>query len=141
MLNKKLKICALALFSILVLSACTQAPADDQSSTTETSFTNYLVYSREVLEEAYKNPENKTILYFYAPWCPTCRAFDNELKTENDQIPENVVIIQVDYDSEKELKKKYNISTQHTLVQLDQNGEEITKWVGGGIDLLKQELQ
>ena len=33
---------------------------------------------------------------------------------------------------EKELAKKYGITYQHTYVQIDSAGKELTKWNGGG---------
>jgi len=45
-------------------------------------------------------------------------------------IPENLTILKVDYDSATDLKKKYAVTTQHTLVQVDQGGNLIKKWSG-----------
>ena len=36
----------------------------------------------------------------------------------------------------KELAQKYSITYQHTFVQIDAEGKEITKWNGGKIDEL-----
>jgi len=46
-------------------------------------------------------------------------------------IPANVTILDVDYDEYSDLKQKYGVTTQHTLVQVDAEGNEIAKWVGG----------
>jgi hypothetical protein len=42
-------------------------------------------------------------------------------------IPEGVTLVEVDYDTEKDLAKKYNVRYQHVLVQIDKSGNEITK--------------
>jgi ABC-type uncharacterized transport system YnjBCD substrate-binding protein len=46
-------------------------------------------------------------------------------------IPEGVYILDVDYDNSAELKQKYGVTMQHTLVQVDAKGNMITKWSGG----------
>ena len=70
------------------------------------------------------------VLFFHAPWCPTCRALDTELNASLNNIPENLTILKTDYDSETQLKQKYGITYQHTLVQVDANGNLIKKWSG-----------
>lgn len=96
-------------------------------------FGAYESYSPEKLKEI-KDGE-KVVLFFKASWCPTCRAADNEFKT--DGIPNNVRILSVDYDNSAELKKKYGVTLQHTFVQVDKDGELITKWIGGGVGKLE----
>lgn len=71
------------------------------------------------------------ILFFHAPWCPTCKALDTNINASLTGIPANTKILKVDYDSSTELKKKYGVTYQHTLVQVDKDGNMITKWSGG----------
>lgn len=70
------------------------------------------------------------VLDFYASWCPSCRALEKNILENADEIPSDVAILKVDYDSETELKKKYGVTQQHTLVQVDKDGNQIAKWVG-----------
>lgn len=70
------------------------------------------------------------ILFFHASWCPSCRALNGDIEKNIGNIPEQVSILKTDYDTETELKKKYGVTYQHTLVQVDQNGEMIKKWSG-----------
>ena len=44
------------------------------------------------------------------------------------------MLFKTDYDSEKELKKQYGITYQHTFVYVDKDGKQIKKWSGGAID-------
>ncbi|RJR28345.1 thioredoxin, partial [candidate division WWE3 bacterium] len=74
--------------------------------------------------------EGKVVLFFNAKWCPTCRALTKDVQSKISEIPEDVLILSIDYDSEKELKKKYGITYQHTLVQIDSLGNQIKKWSG-----------
>lgn len=94
----------------------------------------YVEYSKEALENASKN---KRVLFFYANWCPTCRPADENFKENSLKLPEDLTLIRVNYNDsdtdqeEKDLAKKYNVTYQHTFVQIDENGKEITKWNGG----------
>lgn len=73
---------------------------------------------------------NGAILFFHASWCPTCQALDSNLKNSLEKIPEGVAILKVSYDKETELKKKYEVTYQHVLVQVDAEGNLIQKWSG-----------
>lgn len=70
-----------------------------------------------------------TVLFFHASWCPSCSAADKGISAG--VIPENLSILKVDYDSSTDLRKKYGVVAQHTFVQVDADGNEIKKWVGG----------
>jgi len=75
--------------------------------------------------------EGKVVLFFNASWCPTCKAIDADIKASLSDIPANTLIMSVDYDSSKDLKVKYGVTTQHTFVQVDADGNSLNKWVGG----------
>lgn len=93
----------------------------------------YVVYSSETYEA---NKQQKRVLYFHATWCPTCKVVNQEFETSANTIPLGVVVLKTDYDTEKELKAKYGVTYQHTFVQVDAEGEAITKWNGGGVNEL-----
>jgi thiol-disulfide isomerase/thioredoxin len=90
----------------------------------------YQVYSPEALQAA-QETDNKIVLFFHATWCPSCRALDSEITSNLAEIPENLTIFKVNYDAETALKQQYGVTTQHTLVQIDSTGNEVTKWSGG----------
>jgi len=71
------------------------------------------------------------VLTFTADWCPSCRALEADLETNAGAIPSNLTILDVDFDSATDLKKKYGVTSQHTLVQIDAQGNEIQSWRGG----------
>jgi thiol-disulfide isomerase/thioredoxin len=75
--------------------------------------------------------EGKVVLFFNASWCPQCQAIDKDIKASLSDIPKDTLILSVDYDTNKDLKTKYGVTTQHTFVQVDANGSSLTKWVGG----------
>lgn len=94
----------------------------------------YLPYSESVFETA---ASGKRVLFFYADWCPTCRPTDADLQANMSKIPEGVTVLRVNYNdtatdqAEKDLAKKYGVTYQHTFVQIDAEGNEVTKWNGG----------
>lgn len=92
----------------------------------------YLDYSPETLKSELAEG-HKVVLFFHAPWCPFCKAADAAFKAKLDQIPTNVVVLKTDYDSNTALKQKYGVTYQHTFVQIDKDGNMITKWNGGDI--------
>lgn len=87
----------------------------------------YTAYAPEKLTFA---KEGKVVLFFRAGWCPTCRAVDADIRAHLSDIPKNVLILDVNYDTEKELKQKYGVTYQHTFVEVDALGNQIAKWQG-----------
>lgn len=88
---------------------------------------SYTTYSPDKLAMA---SEGKVVLFFKASWCPTCRALDANLKQNLQHIPADVTILEVDYDSATELKQRYGVTVQHTLVQVDESGNKLAMWNG-----------
>lgn len=71
------------------------------------------------------------VLDFSAPWCPSCRNFEKNVKAKLDAIPSDLTIVKVDYDSNAEMRAKYGVRVQHTFVQIDNQGNKIALWTGG----------
>jgi len=87
----------------------------------------YVAYEADLVgDERY----DQTMLFFYAPWCPECKAFDGELS--NSEIPDGIQVLRVDYDSAGDLRKKYGVTTQTTFVRVDADGAKQALWVGYG---------
>lgn len=74
--------------------------------------------------------DDTNVIFFAASWCPSCRSLDNNISENIDSIPSNMSIFKADYDAEEELKREYGVTTQHTLVQVDMDGNLIKKWSG-----------
>lgn len=89
----------------------------------------YTSYSDSAMADA--SEYGNTVLFFHASWCPTCRALKNNIIDSSGDIPGDLTILEVDYDDSTNLRKKYGVTYQHTLVQVDTDGELITKWSGG----------
>lgn len=96
------------------------------------STTKYIEFSKEDFELALS--QNKIILlYFYANWCPPCKAEQVKVHAAFDELAkENVVGFRVNYkDSETDsfeesLAKEHGITYQHTKVIL-KDGERVLK--------------
>ncbi len=89
----------------------------------------YLDYSDQnlVISEKY----GKTVLFFAATtWCSNCAELERGIKARVSELPEDITILKVDYDNDKETKAKYAVTIQTTLVLLDKNGKEIKRWIG-----------
>lgn len=117
----------------------TQNASNESTSAVTNIAPHYVWYSPETLANAQNG--GRVVLYFWASWCPTCKVLDTELKDRGNELPADLTVLKINYDTEKELKKKYQVASQHTLIQVDRNGEVINKWLGGNIDVIKQELQ
>jgi thioredoxin 1 len=103
-------------------SASTYLPSEDNATP------RYMIYTPVAFEAALGK---KRVLFFYASWCPTCRPADRDFQTYIDQIPKDVVLFQVDYDTERELKTQYSITYQHTFVLVDDSANTVKIWNGG----------
>ncbi|MFA6004966.1 MAG: thioredoxin family protein [Patescibacteria group bacterium] len=104
----------------------------------------YVEYSAAALEKAVTG---RRVLFFYASWCPTCRPADESFTQNSAKIPEDVTLLRVNYNDpdtdqeEKDLAQKYGITYQHTFIQIDSTGNEVTKWNGGQINELLSNLK
>ena len=74
-------------------------------------------------QSAVANTSGRKILFFYAPWCPQCRALEQSIKAGT--IPNDVTIFKTDFDSSTELRMKYGVNLQTTLVEIDSSGNKI----------------
>ncbi len=109
------------------------AKENDTTTTTEknsmmTKVGSYESYNASKIAMA--SATHDVVLYFRASWCPTCKALDGDIKSHLNDIPESLTILDVNYDNSTELKKKYGVTYQHTLVQVDAQGNIIKKWSG-----------
>ncbi len=111
--------------------------SDDKMMAKAGSYKNYSLETVKSEQEA----GNKVVLFFHASWCPFCKSADKAFTEGADKIPSGVTILKTDYDSNSELKTKHGVTTQHTFVQIDKAGNQITKWVSGDIDNLIKNLK
>jgi thiol-disulfide isomerase/thioredoxin len=66
-------------------------------------------------------------LFFHASWCPKCRALDEELRGAG--APDGLTVFKVDYDSRTDLRQRYGVTLQTTIVFVDDAGEKVSSVV------------
>ena len=63
--------------------------------------------------------EQVTLLHFHADWCPVCRRQDDALlEISKNKEFSHLTILKADYDKENDLKKRFNVKGQSTLIVL-----------------------
>lgn len=108
------------------ISQQTTQPQDSKTTetTTQTNPNGYQDYDAASVAQT----DGKKILFFHASWCPTCKALDQNIRAG--VIPADLTIFKVNYDTADALRKKHGVTYQHTLVQVDDGGEQLNKWFG-----------
>ena len=66
-------------------------------------------------------------LFFHASWCPQCRALDEDLRAAG--VPDGLTVFRVDYDSRTDLRQRYGVTIQTTIVFVDDAGAAISSVV------------
>lgn len=123
-----------AAFLIAVVPASIQAQ-EATASTAEQSASRATVLSFE--SEAQVNAlaaQGTTVVFFYAAWCPNCRATIAELNARWAEVNPDLTVIIADYDKEAALKGKFGVTYQDTFVLLDEAGNSVKSWNAGGVD-------
>lgn len=85
----------------------------------------YDLYDEDLIKSA---GENKVVLFFSSELCAECNNLDNDILTNKDEIPQNVLIMKVDFEVRQDLKDKYKVDKENTIVEIDQSGEMIKKF-------------
>jgi thioredoxin 1 len=94
-------------------------------------------YSAVALAEAEK-ANQPVALHFHADWCPTCRAQDKVVQTLK---TETGLDLTVNYDTEKELKRRFKVNSQSSLIVL-RGQKETARLVGDtSIDGIRDALK
>ena len=120
-------------------SSTNSAPDFENAGTVQ-----YMIYKNSLIEDL---SDTRRILFFYANWCSTCIPADKAIREGVSQIPQDVTIIRVNYndtdtdEEEKDLARKYGITYQHTFVQIDSDGKVVTKWNGGALTELLENIK
>jgi len=96
---------------------------DMQTNNTSQVTGKYIDYSPDIIEKT----TGTKIIYFHAPWCPQCRALEADIKAQG--VPGGVTIIKVDFDTNQELRSRYGVTLQTTLVLVGEDGSELKKFV------------
>lgn len=83
----------------------------------------YTSYDAEQIAES---DADHILLFFHATWCPSCRALDQDITENAANIPPDTEIYTLDYDIETDLKREYGITTQHSVIEIDSDGNAVS---------------
>jgi thioredoxin 1 len=97
------------------------------SSAPATTPGTYLTLA-EYEEDPSAHAGTKVVLFFHAPWCPSCRATEQAIGTSG--VPDGLTLVKVDFDTETALRQEYGVTYQHTFVQVDPEGTQLARWTG-----------
>lgn len=96
---------------------------------------SYETYSAAAVTSAL-SAGKEVVLFFHASRCPSCRNLEADINANT--LPDNTVVFKVDYDNSTDLKKKYGVTVQHTLVRIGSDLSMVSKNIGGTFtDLVK----
>jgi len=80
--------------------------------------------------DALINEGRPVIVHVHAPWCPNCRAQDTTLNSEiKSPSYKDVTFLEVDFDTQKEALKEFNVSMQSTILVF-KGGKELGRLTG-----------
>ena len=74
-----------------------------------------------------RNAKGNIVIFVGAKWCITCQNTDKSIITNVNSIPGDLTILNLDFDENKEVLKKYEVLIQHTFVKIDSQGKFIKK--------------
>ena len=107
----------------------TLPPAPAAQELTAGTFTTYSDDKLALAEDG------DVFVFFSADWCGKCQALEKDLNDNLSSIPGDVHILEANFDRDTDLKVKYGVNKQHTIVQVDANGNEVRKLPGGLLTL------
>lgn len=114
------------------MEASDDAMESDSSSSDDAMMMQGTMISRDTYDADPAVYADTTVIYlFHAEWCPTCKATEAALADGSVKVPGKVTLVQVDFDSATDLRKTYGVTMQHTLVQVDSDGNLVSKWTPG----------
>ena len=99
----------------------------------------YQVYSAAKLDAALKE-KKQVALFFYSAWSAISKRLDKDLANNASLIWKWKIVFRVDFDKENDLKKKYDVKSDHTTVyiksdksalKVDVNSVGVAQVIGG----------
>lgn len=77
--------------------------------------------------------KGKTVVFFFATWCPNCILTLTELSEKWSEVNPDITLVIADYDKEAGLKAEYGVTYQDTFVLLDTDAKSLKLWNAGGV--------
>lgn len=126
---------ATALLTVTGLGVAPLAPAQAEEATAQKA--TVVEYAGEA-DLAARAAKGKTVVFFFASWCPNCRATVTELNARWGDVSPGLTLVIADYDKETALKKRFGVTYQDTFVLLDGAAKPVKLWNSGGVDGLNR---
>ena len=123
----------LLLTALLLLSPAAIAPTIAEEAAVAAPASQVLAYEGEA-QLAELAAKGTTVVFFYAAWCPNCRATVTELNARWDEVNPGLTLVIADYDKEQALKARFGVTYQDTFVLLDKDGKGVELWNSGGVN-------
>jgi thiol-disulfide isomerase/thioredoxin len=83
------------------------------------------MYSQYSVTNLAQNVTGTNVIFFHAPWCPSCKSIDADITANLDKLPEGFQILKADFDSSTALRQKYGVTQQSTFVKVDKDGNKV----------------
>jgi thiol-disulfide isomerase/thioredoxin len=119
--------------SLLLLFPAALAPALAEDAATVAPASQVLSYEGDA-QLAELAAKGTTVVFFYAAWCPNCRATVTELNARWDEVNPGLSLVIADYDKEQALKARFGVTYQDTFVLLDKDAKGVELWNSGGVN-------
>ena len=111
---------------VLIIGAVFALRGSGEPATDRPADSRYIEWSEAAFAE---HADNQRWLNFHADWCPNCRALNTDIEANLDDIPTDVIIFKVDYDKSQDLKQRYGVTRQTTVVSVDSNGNQLDSFL------------
>ena len=133
MKNQKTTIIVVALLAVLFAALggffLLRGGEDAPENINQAEGSSYITWSEAAFEQ---NADQERWLYFHAEWCPECRALEADIKANLSDIPAGVVIFKIEYDDYQDLRQRWQVLRQTTVVSVDAQGEKIQEVLAAG---------
>ncbi|WP_055048113.1 thioredoxin family protein [Devosia sp. A16] len=123
----------LLLTALLLSSPAALPPALAEDAAVAAPASQVLSYESDA-QLAELAAKGTTVVFFYAAWCPNCRATVTELNARWDEVNPGLTLVIADYDKEQALKARFGVTYQDTFVLLDKDGNGVEIWNSGGVN-------
>ncbi|MDD2766598.1 MAG: FAD-dependent oxidoreductase [Candidatus Moranbacteria bacterium] len=106
-------------------------------------FANHLQYVDYSPESyVFAKQSGRVVLFFAATtWCSNCVVLDQEIRERLNELPQDVIVVKVDFDKDREMKIKHKVTLQTTLILLGSEGKEVKRWIGTDFNQLLDNIR
>ena len=90
----------------------------------------YLAFTQANLDNALANGKD-VILFVHHKGCGSCTILDENISTNLAQFPTSMTFLKINYATQSDVMKQFDVDSYHTLVFLDKQGNETNRVKGG----------